>query len=266
MEALVVQGGVLLVFLALEKVFPRSRVTFLSRQTWINVVTGGLLFALKAAFVALLYMVIGGLEIPRLVPVPFRSPFAQLAFAFVISDFCRYWLHRAHHEVAFLWRFHRVHHSCRQLNVTSGLRMHLVDFIQLALLPFLLFGVIFDTRAFDARVWTALAFIVAAMDAFSHADMRYPLEGKVAKAWYTLFNTPHFHSWHHTTDPERYNGNYSQTLVIWDRLFGTAVDEPRPPEELGLDADQDLEDSIIGLQLLRPSRSTYRAVSSGSGA
>ena len=73
----------------------------------------------------------------------------QFLLAFVALDFTRYWLHYMHHRVPFFWQFHRVHHSSATLYDTSGLRMHLFDFSQLALLPTLRFSPIVDIRTWS---------------------------------------------------------------------------------------------------------------------
>ncbi|MDP6933209.1 MAG: sterol desaturase family protein, partial [Myxococcota bacterium] len=62
---------------------------------------------------------------------------------------------------------------------------------------------------------------------------------------------PLFHSWHHTRDGSLCDGNYSNTLVIWDRLFGSEVTRPQPPETYGLEGDQALKFGLLSMQMLR---------------
>jgi sterol desaturase/sphingolipid hydroxylase (fatty acid hydroxylase superfamily) len=71
------------------------------------------------------------------------------------------------------------------------------------------------------------------------------------RAWNTVLNNPHFHSWHHVREDALAHGNYGQTLVVWDRLFGTAVDRDAPPASFGLSGDDALQRTPWGLQLLR---------------
>src|SRR6478736_10504686 len=42
--------------------------------------------------------------------------------AFVVSDLCYYWYHRAGHEIALLWTIHGVHHQSREFNVSVAMR------------------------------------------------------------------------------------------------------------------------------------------------
>ena len=45
-----------------------------------------------------------------------------LAIAFVLSDFCYYWLHRHAHVYHFLWAGHATHHSSEHYNLSTALR------------------------------------------------------------------------------------------------------------------------------------------------
>lgn len=40
-----------------------------------------------------------------------------------------------------------------------------------------------------------------------------------------IFNTPSHHRVHHATNPRYLDANYAGTLIIWDRMFGTFVEE-----------------------------------------
>src|ERR1043165_9885229 len=44
---------------------------------------------------------------------------------FMSLDFWTYWWHRINHTVPFLWRFHRMHHSDPEIDVTTATRFHL---------------------------------------------------------------------------------------------------------------------------------------------
>lgn len=248
MLSVLIQGLVMVFFVLLALRWPRSAEPFWSRATQLNLLTGGSLFLGKS----LLLLVVGRLETPRLLSLAWLdAPLLQFLLAFLVSDLARYGLHWAHHQVPWLWQFHRVHHSSVSLNATSGLRMHAVDFVQLSLLPVLLFGLLLDTRGFSPGVWVALGAVVAIMDGFSHANLRYTRAHPLMRAWAWGLNDPIFHAWHHTSDESRYHCNYGQALTVWDKLFGTAVLDQQPPASLGLPAHEQLEEGWLGLQLLR---------------
>ena len=44
--------------------------------------------------------------------------------ASLLLDCLTYWWHRANHEIAFLWSFHRMHHSDPRMYVTTARRSH----------------------------------------------------------------------------------------------------------------------------------------------
>jgi sterol desaturase/sphingolipid hydroxylase (fatty acid hydroxylase superfamily) len=54
-----------------------------------------------------------------------RAPALVAAVAgFLLMDWGYYWWHVATHRVAFLWRFHNVHHTDLDLDVSTAVRFH----------------------------------------------------------------------------------------------------------------------------------------------
>jgi sterol desaturase/sphingolipid hydroxylase (fatty acid hydroxylase superfamily) len=88
-------------------------------------------------------------------------------------------------------------------------------------------------------------------DAFQHANIRMDMTRPLNRAWNTVLNNPHFHCWHHTRDGALRDGNYGNVLTIWDRIFGTEVTGDLPPERYGLPDKQQLQQTVLSLQLLR---------------
>ncbi len=247
----IVQALALLLGTAAGAAWPREPQPVFSRDFWINVGTGALLFPVRlgltllgvnelyAGNVALVH--VGGLGHPAL----------QFLFAFLALDFAKYWVHYADHRVPFLWKFHRVHHSAERLDASTGLRMHVVDFLQLSAIPVALFGLIFDISGFSPWVLPAALCVGIVADALEHMNVKMTLESPLSRLWYATFNSPLFHSWHHVRDGHLCDGNYANALPLWDRLFGTDVARDLPPEVYGV-ARGPLEDSFLGLHLLRP--------------
>ncbi len=155
----------------------------------------------------------------------------QAVVAFVLLDLLGYWIHRCQHRSAFLWRFHRVHHSSTHLDWIAGARNHPLDGafgVAVAIVPALLLGVRPDMLG-------ALAAVRGLWAVLLHANVRWRLawlDGRLA--------TPEFHHWHHSAHPEAYDTNFAAFLPLWDRLFGTyrmpvgvrptryGVDDPPP--------------------------------------
>ena len=128
--------------------------------------------------------------------------------------------------------------------------MHAFDFVQLALLPIVLFGVLIDTRQFADWVIPTAMSVGVLFDAFQHANIAFPIHHPIGRVWHAFLNNPHFHIWHHTADGKDIDGNYSNTLIIWDRIFGTDVTQEEVPVALGL-GHEPLQNHILSLQLLR---------------
>jgi sterol desaturase/sphingolipid hydroxylase (fatty acid hydroxylase superfamily) len=237
-------------FLGVGLLHPRVKQGLFLPETAVNLATGGLLFLVRV-------LLVFGVSKLALAPGGFldgawiQSPGFQFVVAFLLLDFTRYWVHRADHRVAFLWRFHRVHHSSERLNATSGLRMHAVDLLQLSAIPGLLYFVILDVSSFAPWVIPGALAVGIVFDSFQHANIGMNMEKRFNRAFNVLLNNPHFHSWHHTRDGHLRDGNYSNVLVVWDRLFGSQVTQAQPPETFGLPADQQLEQGVLGLQSLR---------------
>ena len=248
MFSAVIQAGAIGFFLLAGLLWPRSREGFLIHDTAVNLLTGAILFAFRVLVIAPVEALVG----EGLFSVADWPVWLQLAVTFLALDFMRYWLHRMHHRVAFFWQFHRVHHSSENLNATSGLRMHAVDLIQLTALPLLVFHLLFDFASFAPGVVVGVLLIGGVMDAFAHADITFDITRPWHRRWNRLLNNPHFHAWHHTRDGNLRDGNYSNTIIIWDRLFGSDVTQDQLPEAFGVPRDQAVKNTALGLQLLRP--------------
>lgn len=250
MSGALLEGIAITLFLLVSAYYPRvSEQGIVSWDTLINVMTGLGLFLVRVTLVAW----VAAHSSVGLVPMDWLGPsWAQFAVALVLLDFARYWVHRLDHRVPWLWTFHRVHHSSERLDATSGLRMHLVDFLQLSAIPVVLFSILLDSRSLAPWVVPAALSVGVVMDAFQHANIRFELDRPWKRAWHRVLNNPLFHAWHHTRDGELCDGNYGNTFVFWDRLFGSEVTRPVPPEAYGLEDHQALDNTVVGLQLLRP--------------
>lgn len=144
---------------------------------------------------------------------------------YVLVDFMSYWLHRLRHASRLLWAFHTTHHSQKDLSVITTNRFHPVEELLsdiIAYVPLLMLG---GTQVdFVPLVWL---FRITLFLQHSNVQWRF---GPLRK----VLVTPHFHAFHHSTDPAYHNCNFGATLSVWDYLFGTAVDEQQKPTRYGL--------------------------------
>ena len=151
---------------------------------------------------------------------------AQVCLMLALADLPRYWLHRAFHRFAPMWRLHSVHHSPHRLYWLNVGRFHPIEkLIQYTVdtLPFALLGV--------SQEVLAAYFVFYAINGFfqhSNCDVRLGFLNYIVSG-------PELHRWHHSELPEESNHNFGNNLIIWDALFGTRfLPERREVGELGL--------------------------------
>eukprot|EP00055_Hartaetosiga_balthica_P006972 m.23248 g.23248 ORF g.23248 m.23248 type:complete len:580 (+) comp5533_c0_seq1:23-1762(+) len=126
-------------------------------------------------------------------------------------DFTFYWAHRFGHTSEIFWAGHKVHHSSERYNLTTALRQSWFQGVcTLAMpLPFAFFippKVFFTTSAWNIiyQFWVHTCLV----DRLGFFE------------WF--LSTPSHHRIHHD---RRLHKNYGGILIIWDRLFGTFMDE-----------------------------------------
>jgi sterol desaturase/sphingolipid hydroxylase (fatty acid hydroxylase superfamily) len=144
----------------------------------------------------------------------------EFALAVVALDLIIYLQHQVFHYVPILWRFHMMHHSDLDLDVTSGVRFHPVE-------------IIISTAVKAAAVLTlgvaplavvAFEIVLNATSLFNHSNVKIPFSVEPVLRWFVV--TPDMHRIHHSMDPRETNSNYGFNVPWWDRLFGTYCAEP----------------------------------------
>ena len=135
---------------------------------------------------------------------------------FITLEFCYYWLHRAGHRVRWFWCNHAVHHTPNQLNLGASLRIGMFGKLTgnvVFLLPLVWIG-------FDLRLVLAALSLNLLYQFWIHATW-IP---KLGWLEYVL-NTPSAHRVHHAANLEYLDANYGGVLIVFDRLFGTYIEE-----------------------------------------
>ena len=137
------------------------------------------------------------------------------AFALLAYDFCYYWLHRAGHRVAVLWGAHAVHHQSEDYNLSTALRQTSSGFV---------FGWLFYLPLAVAGVPPLVFGIVALIDLLYQYWVHTQQIGRLG--WFDRwFCSPSNHRVHHAVNERYVDKNYGGILIVWDRLFGSFVDE-----------------------------------------
>lgn len=144
---------------------------------------------------------------------------------FVLLDLAMYAWHFATHHVNALWVFHKVHHSDRTLNVTTGLRFHMGELVLEVLVRVIFIALI----GVDANVVLVGQTLITIFVLFHHTNVTFPAEGTLSK----LFIVPSLHRVHHSVLRTEHDSNYGAVFSVWDRLFGTL--KQQEPTAIGLD-------------------------------
>ncbi|MDJ1471352.1 sterol desaturase family protein [Cytophagaceae bacterium DM2B3-1] len=138
---------------------------------------------------------------------------------FLCTDFVWYWYHRLAHEISLLWSVHVVHHQSEDFNYTVSARITvfqaLVRVVFWSVLPWI---------GFPPEMITSILLIHGAYPFFIHTRTI----GKLGILEYILV-TPSHHRVHHASDEHYLDKNYGDVLIIWDKIFGTFVEEKEEP-------------------------------------
>lgn len=163
--------------------------------------------------------------LPRLRLSPLTRTFAALA----LMDYTLYWWHVLLHRVPVLWRLHEPHHADRDLDASTALRFHFLEFI--ASIPWRCAQItLLGVSSRELALWQRLTF---AEVIFHHSNVRLP---RRLEAWLEHFVvTPRMHGVHHSIDRIERDSNFSSGLAVWDTLHDTAhVDRGRDDVIIGL--------------------------------
>ena len=137
------------------------------------------------------------------------------AGALLLYDFSYYWLHRMGHEVNILWAAHVVHHQSEHYNLSTALRQTGSGVLLgwLFYLPMALLGV-------PLKVFVVVALIDLLYQFWVHTEQIGRL------GWFDrVFCSPSNHRVHHAVNDRYLDRNYGGILIVWDRLFGSFVEE-----------------------------------------
>jgi sterol desaturase/sphingolipid hydroxylase (fatty acid hydroxylase superfamily) len=130
-------------------------------------------------------------------------------------DFSSWLVHFLMHKNKWLWRFHLVHHSDTNVDVTTGLRHHPVDSLLRGIF-FLLLIFISGTPVYSVMIYQTLVVLATA---FTHANIRLPEILDKSLSYFLI--SPNMHKVHHHWKQPFTDSNYGAVFSVWDRLLGT---------------------------------------------
>ena len=135
----------------------------------------------------------------------------------LLFDFILYVWHLLNHQVPFLWRFHRVHHSDLNMDVSTASRFHIGE---LSVSAGIKIGQIFFLGP-DLIAITIFESLIVLTSQFHHSSMIVP--PWFERLYWTLFVPPSMHRIHHSVVIKERNSNYGTIFSIWDRIMETMV-------------------------------------------
>lgn len=156
---------------------------------------------------------------------PIADAGVALIAGFLLLDLLRYAVHRCEHALPLFWRFHALHHSDPDVDVTTSVRHHPVEYV-FASVAYWLAVLVLDIPVFVVLSHGLAVFATAAVQ---HGNLRLPQW--LERSLQPVLVTVDMHRIHHSVLFEQANSNYGAVLSVWDRLFGTYTSISRAQHE-----------------------------------
>ena len=165
----------------------------------------------------------------------------QLIVFFIVLDFVQWVTHIFLHKFPFLWKFHKVHHSVKEMGFAAHLRYHWMENVFYK--PLKTFGVMI-LGGFEPEQAYVVHFLAITIGHLNHSNIKLtwgPLK--------YILNNPVMHLYHHSyTLPEgRFGVNFGISLSLWDYLFKTNyIPEDSGKVPLGFPGDDTFPKDFVG--------------------
>ena len=217
-------AGALLLFSALEALFPRKARRLPRKGRWLThlgiTVIDSLVVRILGPLTAIAVAIWAsgkGIGLFNLTDWPL---WLEIMLAFILLDFAIYLQHILSHRVPFFWRFHKVHHTDRDLDASSAVRFHPVE---------ILLSMIYKCGVVLLIGPAALAVLIFeivlnASAIFNHANLKLPLG--LDKVLRLFIVTPDMHRVHHSVIEQETNANFGFNFSMWFRVFLTYKSQP----------------------------------------
>jgi sterol desaturase/sphingolipid hydroxylase (fatty acid hydroxylase superfamily) len=198
---------------------PHNRIRHAVRNVAIALVNAFLLVVILSGVTVAVAEVVAFRRVGILYVAPLPSAVHFVA-AFVLFDLWVYLWHRANHRIHFLWRFHRMHHSDPDMDVSTATRFHPGEIVMASLLRLGLVPLI----GIPIAVLVLYDLSQLAITQFHHANLALP--ARLDRWVRYVIVSPNMHKVHHSRVRVETDSNYSSLLSVWDRLFGSYREKP----------------------------------------
>lgn len=168
---------------------------------------------------------------------------------FLLMDYAYWWWHWANHMIPLFWRFHNVHHTDLDLDVSTAARFHFGEMV--FSIGFLALAVV----AFGISPIMLLVFFLCLEVAtlFHHSNWRLPIG--LERILNLIVVTPRMHGIHHSIVQRETNSNWGTIFCWWDKLHRSLRrDIPQDAITIGVAAYRDERELTLGKLLALPFR------------
>lgn len=168
---------------------------------------------------------------------------------FLLLDYAYWWWHWANHMVPLFWRFHNVHHTDLDMDVSTATRFHFGE--MLFSVGFLSLSVVL----FGVTPILLIAFFLTFEGAtlFHHSNWRLPIWFE--RGLHRVMVTPRMHGIHHSIVERETNSNWGTIFCWWDKLHHTLRrDIPQDEITIGVAAYRDEKELTVGRLFILPFR------------
>lgn len=166
---------------------------------------------------------------------------SQLLAFFIVLDFVQWFTHTLLHKYPFFWRYHKVHHSVKEMGFAAHLRYHWMENILYKPLKTFAVMILFGFEPSQAYI---VHFIAIAIGHFNHSNIKITWG-----PFKYVINNPVMHLYHHAYElPEgRYGVNFGISLSVWDYIFKTNyIPEDSGKVKLGFPGDDSFPKDFLG--------------------
>lgn len=184
--------------------------------------------------------------LPAVIPA-LRNEFDWVSFGWglliiaIADDLTQYWYHRLHHEIPWLWRFHRTHHSASYMGMAMASRqnaLYTLFFSQTYVTTILVYLGLGAPRIVVGAIKSTITTLAHSSIPWDKPFYKYKVLHPIAWVLERLISTPATHHAHHaaTTDDGvgYYKGNFGNMFFLWDVIFGTAHISRQYPAAYGI--------------------------------
>ena len=237
------------IFTILESIFPKRKQNLSTLKRSITnyslLLTGFLLARLTIGFLPIYVASFTFDKSLGLLPILGIYSYLNGIIGYVVLDLSIYWQHRLLHQIPWLWRLHRTHHTDLNLDVSTGVRFHPFEVafsLGVKSAVIILFGI-------HPTAVLVFEILLNAGSMFHHANVALPqwLDARLR----SFFVTPDYHRIHHSVNAYETNSNYSFVLNVWDKLFKSYRDQPElTHEKMSLGLHEYSDANKLGLWVL----------------